>query len=120
MKLSVYSFREYGGFVVVVSTLTPYVCCGASFAQRLDDHTCGGGSALVKQATPLGRGLKQGLHPPLGERLERPHELQPAHLAWCLLPKRRLSLWTERIIAEKEEPATRPITSGWGFFGRVA
>ena len=110
IKLSVDRPHEVDGFALVSQTLPQYLRCGTSFTRRLDDQTFGGGTDRLEKAAQLELGLKNGLHPPLGERLEMPYEFQHAQLAWFLLPERRPYLRAEHIIEEHEEHATIQIT----------
>jgi hypothetical protein len=86
MKRSVDRLPEYDGFALVLPALAQYVRGRASFARRLDDQTCGGGTNRLQQAAPHELGLTHGLPPPRGERLAMPHEFQDAQLALLLLP----------------------------------
>ena len=98
MKLSVDSLRKCDGFDVFWQAFSTYVRRGASFSRRLDSQAFCGGTGTWQKAAPLERGLNDGLHPPLGSRLEMPPEFQQAQFPFVLHPQRRPHLRAERII----------------------
>lgn len=106
MKLSADCLHEYEAFTLVLHACTEKLRGGASFTHGLADQPFGGGTDALETVAQFKRGLKNGLHPPLSERLEMSHEFQHVHLALFLLPERRADLRTERIIEEDEEHAT--------------
>ena len=120
MKLSVDSLHEDDGFSLVWPTLTPELCWGTSFAQRLGAHTVGRGTHLLEKAAHRARGWHHGLHPPCSDGLARPHKFQHAPLAVLLRPARGPSGWAEGSMQEHQAPAPRQIPQGWGVFGRLA
>ena len=117
MKLSVDSLRNCDGVDWCLPAFSTYVRRGASLSRRLDSQACCGGPGTWPQAAPRERGRQDGRPPPLGSRVDMPHEVQPAPCPWCLHPPRRPQLRAERLMEHHAAPATLQITDGRVCFG---
>jgi hypothetical protein len=119
MKLSIDSLRQCAGFDVLWHAFSTYVRRGPSCSQRRDSQACCGRTGPWHKATPLERGLNDGLPPPLGERVERSHACQQAQVSLVLHPPRRPHLRAERLMDHHEAQATIQLTYGRvGWCGR--
>ena len=96
--------------MLLSQTCAEYLCCGASFSQRLGHQPFGGGTGTGEKAAECQFGLKDRLHPPIGQGLEMPDEFDQTQLTLFLPPEVVTHLWTERIIEQHEEHAA--IVSG--------
>ena len=77
-----------------------YLCGGASFSRRLGRQTFCGGTGTGEKAAECQLGLKNPLHPPIGQRLEMSDELEQTQCTFFLQPQGMPHLWVQRIIEQ--------------------
>src|SRR6516165_6179659 len=70
MKLSIDNCCKFNGFMLLSQTRAEYLCCCASLSRRLGHQMFCGGTGTGEKAAECQLGLKNRLHPPIGQRLE--------------------------------------------------
>jgi len=76
IKLSINSCRKFNRFVRLTQALAQDLRGGLPFSCRLGDQTFGGGTGPVEKAASCEFGLKDGLHPLLGQGLKMSDEFE--------------------------------------------
>ena len=69
-----------------------------------------GGTGTGEKAAECQLGLKNRLHPPIGQRLEMSDEFDKTQLTFFLQPQGMTHLWAQRIIKQNKQQATIEIT----------
>ena len=110
MKLSMDSCCKFNGFMLLSQTRAEYLCCCASFSRRLGRQTFCGGTGTGEKAAECQLGLKDHLHPPIGQSLEMSDEFEQTQFTFLLQPQGMTHLWTQRIIEQNEQHAAIEIT----------
>src|SRR4030095_13391072 len=110
MKLSIDNCCKFNGFMLLSQTRAEYLCCCASFSRRLGRQTFCGGTGTGEKAAECQLGLKDHLHPAIGQSLEMSDEFEQAQFTFLLQPQGMTHLWTQRIIEQNEQHASIEIT----------
>ena len=105
IKLSVNNLCKFDEFGVFAQTLSQYLCRRSSSSHRLGSQTFRSGTGPCEKAAECELGLKDRLHPPIGQGLAMPHEFQHAQFPFFLYPQRRTHVRAEGVIEENEEHA---------------
>src|SRR6516164_6931948 len=118
MKLSIDNCCKFNGFMLLSQTRAEYLCCCASLSRRLGHQMFCGGTGMGEKAAECQLGLKNRLHPPIGQRLEMSDEFDKTQRTFFLQPQGMTHLWAQRIIKQNKQHATIEITEGRvGFLG---
>jgi len=110
MKLSIDNCCKFNGFMLLSQTRAEYLCCCASLSRRLGHQMFCGGTGTGEKAAECQLGLKNRLHPPIGQRLEMSDEFDKTQRTFFLQPQGMTHLWAQRIIKQNKQHATREIT----------
>src|SRR5712691_4057763 len=86
MKLSIDNRCKFNGFMLLSQTRAEYLRCCASFSRRLGRQTFCGGTGTGEKATECQLGLKDRLHPPIGQSLEMSDEFEQTQFTFVLQP----------------------------------
>ena len=110
MKLSIDNCCKFNGFMLLSQTRAEYLCCCASLSRRLGHQMFCGGTGTGEKAAECQLGLKNRLHPPIGQRLEMSDEFDKTQRTFFLQPQGMTHLWAQRIIKQNKQHATIEIT----------
>jgi len=110
MKLSIDNYCKFNGFMLLSQTRAEYLRCCASFSRGLGRQTFCGGTGTGEKAAECQLGLKDRLHPPIGQSLEMSDEFEQTQFTFFLQPQGMTQLWAQRIIEHNEEHAAIEIT----------
>jgi hypothetical protein len=110
MKLSIDNCCKFNGFMLLSQTCAEYLRCCASFSRGLGRQTFCGGTGTGEKAAEYQLGLKDRLHPPIGQSLEMSDEFEQTQFTFFLQPQGMTQLWAQRIIEQNEEHAAIEIT----------
>jgi len=110
MKLSIANCCKCNGFMLLSQTRAEYLRCCASFSRRLGRQTFCGGTGTGEKAAECQLGLKDRLHPPIGQSLEMSDKFEQTQCTFFLQPQGMTQLWAQRIIEHNEEHAAIEIT----------
>src|SRR5262249_7297107 len=76
MKLSIDNCCKFNGFMLLSQTRAEYLCCCASFSRGLGRQTFCGGTGMGEKAAECQLGLKDHLHPSIGQSLVMSDEFE--------------------------------------------